>query len=591
MEIIKNKNLVTNLHLVTGKFSTCDISQVEIVKESITGITPRVGYMKYYSWSKDNKNYSTRIKMSGSKFPEIPTDTKVWVILEYEMQNPYYVDEQIFIHEVIIEDKGEKKINPVGFVKSESNLNEKVTEAVKETQSKLNSWIQNTLSTPVTYFKISGIDTSRDVILNEFGIYEGSEGVCLGVHIKDNIIPTEKPEYKEWGLDWESFEIEISVRTFSDVYGKGVTPTVGDFLYIKSVNRMYSVLSFFTERDVAGEPTSYTLKLSTYEGKKSIINEPSVTETLENVLISTEEIFSREIENEFLDSRGTTDDHAFTQTTDSQRSILSDKVIIKDKTLMNSGTKMFNHFYDMREMSHGEVLVMYKNGINLSKDDGISISATLRFEEETLEVKAENGIIESNPNRLLGVGTKLSDGSFITREDDGKYFTNSNFTGVLSTLPTLNLGSIGEILNIQISGKVFEVLDNNFNVLYSVDINLLPKTWYTVIINFSNQHRFLGLYIWERNKKLPAIEKEIPLRDEIILRDETMYITAGVGWLTNIRVLNKSIPTKHQRSYFMSDKVPQVSTVIIEDNARPLYNSRKYDEGVLRRDLPDGTPL
>lgn len=591
MEIIKNKNLVTNLHAVTGKFSTCDISQVEIVKESITGVTPRVGYMKYYSWSKDDKNYSTRIKMSGSKFLEIPTDTKIWVILEYEMQNPYFVDEQIFIHEVIIEDKGEKKINPVGFVKSENNLNEKVTEAVKETQSKLNSWIQNTLSTPVTYFKISGIDTSRDVILNEFGIYEGSEGVCLGVHIKDNIIPTEKPEYKEWGLDWESFEIEISVKTFSDVYGKGVTPTVGDFLYIKSVNRMYSVLSFFTERDVAGEPTTYTLKLSTYEGKKSIINEPGVTETLENVLMSTEEIFSKEIEDEFLDSRGTTDDHAFTLTTDSQRSILSDKVIIKDKTLMNSGTRMFNHFYDMREMSLGEVLVMYKNEINLSKDDGISISATLRFEEELLEVKAENGVIESNPHRLLGVGTKLSDGSFVTKEEDGKYFTNGNFTGILHTLPTLNLGSIGEILSIQISGKVFEILDSNFNVLYSVDISLLPKTWYTAVINISNQHRFLGVYIWERNKKLPVFEKEIPLRDEIILKDEIMYITAGVGQITNIRVLNKSIPVKHQRSYFMSDKVPQVSTVIIEDNARPLYNSRKYDEGSQRRDILDGTPL
>ena len=591
MEIIKNKNLVTNLHTVTGKFSTCDISQVEIVKESITGITPRVGYKKYYSWSMDDKNYSTRIKMSGSKFLEIPTDTKVWVILEYEMQNPYYVDEQIFIHEVVIEDKGEKKINPVGFVKSENNLNEKVTTAVKETQSKLNSWIQNTLSTPVTYFKISGMDTSRDVILNEFGIYEGSEGVCLGVHIKDNIIPTEKPEYKEWGLDWESFEIEISVKTFSDVYGKGVTPTVGDFLYIKSINRMYSVLSFFTERDVAGEPTSYTLKLSTYEGKKSIINEPGVTETLENVLTSTEEIFSKEIEDEFLNSRGTTDDHAFTLTTDSQRSILSDKVIIKDKTLMNSGTKMFNHFYDMKEMSLGEVLVMYKNEINLSKNDGISISATLRFEEELLEVKAENGIIESNPHRLLGVGTKLSDGSFITREEDGKYFTNSNFTGVLNTLPTLNLGTVGEILSIQISGKVFEILNNNFNVLYSLDTNLLPKTWYTVVVNFNNQHRFLGLYIWERNKKLPTFEKEIPLRDEIVFEKETMYITAGVGQLTNIRVLNKSIPVKHQRSYFMSDKVPQVSTVITEDNARPLYNSRKYDGGTQRRDLPDGTPL
>lgn len=590
MEIIKNKNLVTNLHTVTGKFSTCDISQVEIVKESITGVTPRVGYMKYYSWSKDDKNYSRRIKMSGSKFLEIPTGTKVWVTLEYEIQNPYFVDEQIFIHQVVIEDKGEKKINPIGFVKSE-NLNEKVTEAVKETQSKLNSWIQNTLSTPVTYFKISGIDTSRDVILNEFGVYEGSEGVCLGVHIKDNIIPTEKPEYKEWGLDWESFEIEISVKTFSDVYGKGVTPTVGDFLYIKSVNRIYSVLSFFTERDVAGEPTSYTLKLSTYEGKKSIINEPGVTETLENVLVSTEEIFSKEIEDEFLDSRGTTDDHAFTQTTDSQRSILSDKVIIKDKTLMNSGTKMFNHYYDMREMSLGEVLVMYKNEINLSKDDGISISVTLRFEEELLEVKAENGIIESSPYRLLGVGTKLSDGSFITREENGKYFTGDNFTGVLNTLPTLNLGTIGEILSIQISGKVFEILDNNFNVLYSIDIGLLPKTWYTVVVNFSNQHRFLGLYIWERNKKLPTFEKEIPLKDEIVLKDETMYITAGVGQLTNIRVLNKSIPTKHQRSYFMSDKVPQVSTVIIEDNARPLYNSRKYDEGSQRRDILDGTPL
>ena len=41
----------------------------------------------------------------------------------------------------------------------------------------------------------------------------------------------------------------------------------------------------------------------------------------------------------------------------------------------------------------------------------------------------------------------------------------------------------------------------------------------------------------------------------------------------------------------MSDKVPQVSTVIIEDNARPLYNSRKYDEGTQRRDILDGTPL
>lgn len=591
MEIIRNKILGTHLGIIDAEFSTCDISQVEIVKESISGVTPRVGYAKYYTWSKDGKNFSPRIKMSGKHFYEIPEKTKVFIRLEYEVLNPYSVDERISVHSVEILDKGDKTLNKEAGFTPQSNINEVITDSVKNTQSVLNSWIQSTLSTQVTYFKITGVDSSRDVILNEFGVYEGSEGVCLGVHIKDNVIPTEKPEYKEWGLDWESFEIEISVKTFTDVYGKGATPTVGDFLYIKSVNRMYSVLSFFTERDVAGEPVSFTLKLSTYEGKKSIINDKDVTETLENVLISTDKLFSEEIENEFLDSRGTTDDHMTTLTTDGVRSILSDKVKIIDGTLMNSGTKMLNHFYDMKDMKMSDVLVMYRKEVNLGKDDAITLGEAIYFKDETLEVKVENGVIESSPHNLLGLGTLLSDGSRVIEEENGKYVTNGTHTGLLSTFPQIHMGAFSDVLNLYATGKGVEILNNDFEKMYSVDFNFKPKTWYTVVCVLSNTHRFLGIYIWEKDKKLPVFEKELPLKEEILLENSMMYITKGTGYLSNIRVLSKAIPVKHQRSYFMSDKVPVVSTVIIEDNARPLYDSRKYDEGVLRRDVQDGTPL
>ena len=588
MEIISTTTLGAHLGVISGRFSTCDSSQVEIVRESITGVSPRIGYTKYYRWSVDGKNWSPRIATGGTKFLEVPSKTPVWIEVEYEVNNPYGVDERITVHSVVVQDKGVK--TPTTISNNSNNIQEVITRAVSSTTAQLNSWIQNTLSTPVTYWNITGIDSTRDVILNEFGLYAGSPGVCLGVHVKDNVIPTEKPEYKDWGLDWESFEVEVSVETFKATLGDKATPTVGDFLYISTVNRLYSVLSYYTERGVDGRPLVYVLKLSTYEGKSSILNTPETTEALSKSTLSPEVIFSEELEAEFLDSIDPVNTSTKTITTDGMRSVLSPLITIKESTLLSGKTRVFTHCYSWERSTMNAVGVVYAPEVSLSENGGLSWGAWVKLGTDSITVNQDgNKIAVDHP--LLGIGTTLNTGGVIVDGEAGAWIVNQNTTGQVTTIPTISLGTLGDSMQIVVQSNTVSILKGDYSELYSVNHAIPTNAWYLIVVTINNAHGYCGMYGWTPGGTRPDLSQEFPLRSKIMLDNATAYLRSGVGEISGIRIFNKAIPTKHHRSYYGSETVPVPSTIIIKDSADPLYNSRKYDEGVLPRTVGDGTPL
>ena len=234
--------------------------------------------------------------------------------------------------------------------------------------------------------------------------------------------------------------------------------------------------------------------------------------------------------------------------------------------------------------------VVYAPPVSLSKDGGLSWGAWIKLGTESIEVQQKgNRIAVDHP--LLGPGTVLNTGGVIVDGEAGAWIVNQSNTGMVNTTPIISLGTLGDSLQVVVCNNKVSVLRGDYSELYSVSHSIPTNSWYLIVVAINNAHGYCGIYGWTPGGTRPEFSQEFPLQDKIILSDTTAYLQSGVGEISGIRVFNKAIPTKYHRSYYGSETVPVPSTIIIKDGAEPLYNSRKYDEGVLPRTVGDGTPL
>lgn len=147
------------------------------------------------------------------------------------------------------------------------------------------------------YFKLSPNTNSKDLTFKEYALMDVSAVKQIKLIINDNQMPSSKPDFSDFGIDWESdWEVEISKSAFATAFGNTVIPTEGDLVYIPLMKRMWMINGAYEEKKDAfmWNATTFKISLVKYQEKASV--DLGETETLVNSFVKNkyEDLFGDE---------------------------------------------------------------------------------------------------------------------------------------------------------------------------------------------------------------------------------------------------------------------------------------------------------
>lgn len=147
------------------------------------------------------------------------------------------------------------------------------------------------------YFKLTPETKSKDISFKEYTIMNVEAVKQIKLIISDGIMPSSKPEFSDFGLDWQTdWETEISKGTFATAFGETAQPMEGDLIYIPMMKRMWMVNEAYEEKNesLMWNATTFKLALVKYQEKDSV--NLGDTEDMVNSLVKNkyEELFGNE---------------------------------------------------------------------------------------------------------------------------------------------------------------------------------------------------------------------------------------------------------------------------------------------------------
>jgi hypothetical protein len=123
------------------------------------------------------------------------------------------------------------------------------------------------------YFKLAPNTGSRDLTFKEYALMDVAAVKQIKIIIADNQMPSSKPEFNDFGLDWQTdWEVEISKATFATAFGNTIQPIEGDLVYIPMMKRMWMVNGAWEEKKDAfmWNATTFKITLVKYQEKDSV---------------------------------------------------------------------------------------------------------------------------------------------------------------------------------------------------------------------------------------------------------------------------------------------------------------------------------
>ena len=140
-------------------------------------------------------------------------------------------------------------------------------------QTQLAETVACMFGVPIYYFKLAPNQGSKDITFKEYALMDVEAVKQIKLIIKDGQMPSSKPEFTEFGLDWQAdWETEISKGMFATAFGMKAQPMEGDLIYIPMMKRMWMVNGAYEEKNenLMWNSTTFRLMLVKYQEKASV---------------------------------------------------------------------------------------------------------------------------------------------------------------------------------------------------------------------------------------------------------------------------------------------------------------------------------
>jgi hypothetical protein len=216
----------------------------------------------------------------------------------------------------------------------------------------------------VVYFRTLPEVDSGDYIFKEWTLYKNVDRKCIKVAVPKNAFPSNMPKYTEFGLDFQlPFEIHIDHRYFQSIFGNSSEPRKRDFLYFPLINRMFEIQGSYLHRGFMMAPTFWKIQLKKYNPNIDMLLQDESRQFLDNVIVSAEQLFESQVEDDVKDSTMPDQYKSITTTFDSSRKAIHPDVSIKPLKYTFNFASLIDNYYDLSGISLSNVLYKLTNDV------------------------------------------------------------------------------------------------------------------------------------------------------------------------------------------------------------------------------------
>lgn len=382
----------------------------------------------------------------------------------------------------------------------------------------------------IKYFRVLPDSEGIDVILKEYSGKNYVESLCdLKIYLPDGVVPDNDPEYNEWGIDFNSFEIEIEPYEFEKTFGIGSKPRQDDFIFFDGYNLIFRVGSSYAKSGLNGKNLSYVCTLAKYDHDVQTEQNCDSEEFLKDKLLFQEDVFEKELKEEYSDVLETESNSIATENV---REIMNDDLMILNDPIYNNGTLLMKQYYDSRNILPNTITVQYQKTLSVMNKGSFGFHGIYRFFN-----KETHNIFDSTDLKL-------------------EY---------QQTFNKFKLTIKGE-------EKLFENVPD------------LSINWNVICLQYSIIHGYCGVYVYQLDL-LPTEKYKTTLlmkyqKEEILdlpeIINNKISILASSKQFGNIRLTNQSVDINNQNYLMQSADVKDMSKIIIRDDANPILNQRNF---------------
>lgn len=396
----------------------------------------------------------------------------------------------------------------------------------------------------VNYFRVTPQLRSADVVYKEWTLKESQAPQCLKILVPNNEFPDSKPQFNQFGMDFEvPFEIHIDRGYWESIFGKNTMPQERDYLYFQILNRMYEVQSTYVFRDFMQQPIYYKVALIKYQNRADVLKADSIQAMIDDATISTEELFGADMKIETDRVIKSQQYVTITHEQDPTRSHVSRNIPIQRYDFYNNWTLIAEHYYNLDELNKLETggdAVLYREQSKMTATD--SRAFTCWF-SPTLGGGAVRPLLRGR--NTSGIGLDIDLAFYATQ-------------GQSQVKVTLNATTT----SFQLTG-----------------VTLAKDEWYAIVVNVSNQFAQAGVDMWVTQPNTNDLKR-------IYHKTQTITPTAydaAAPWklvaspilMTNIRLFDRMLEEEKQSLVLGQLIVKDSDKALIIDNAKPLLRLAK----------------
>lgn len=434
----------------------------------------------------------------------------------------------------------EYMIKPIVFQNTQYTFSPyNVNQAVNLYQD-LSKMVNNMFGIEVVYYRVVPQRRSRDIVLKEWTVFNVDTEKCIKVVVPNNQFPDSKPTFTPFGIDFEQpFEVHIDKGYWESYFGKGSMPQQRDVLYFPIQNRIYEIQSSYAYRDFMNKALYFKVSLVKYQPKSDTIMSDEIQTTLDNLTLTTEELFAEEFADQV--ERHTKPQQYVTVTHDSDpiRETVLRTLPVNKYNFYNNWTLVFETYYDM---------------VTAFDDAGVVDAITYRVDSA----------MTSEANRSYTC-----------------WFSPQNNTKNASTTRNLlsGTGTNGDGVNIDLawtssSSSQIVLTINGDTYSFIVGGSLEIDSWYGLVVNWSSEFKQASVDIWktqQNTSQLVRISHETKTINAFSYESGVRYkLKTSPIYLTNVRVYDTMMDQEQQNIMLNQFIVKDSNLAIIVDNAKPL---------------------